>query len=105
MAKTKEIEITPLGDRVLIQPLESVGEAKTASGFILPGKEGTEKHERGVIIATGAGRMSSDGKHIAMDIKKGDTVWFKRGYDAESIKIGEKDYVLTSESNVLAIEK
>jgi chaperonin GroES len=89
---------------VLIKPLDQKGEAKTASGFILPGKEGNEKHERGTIIATGPGRLSSDGKRVAMDVKKGDTVWFKRGYDAEEVELGGVDHILTSESNILAIE-
>lgn len=105
MAKAKEVSIQPLGDRVLIQPLDKKGESKTSSGFILPGKEGNEKHERGLVVATGPGRFSSDGKRIAMEIKKGDMVWFKRGYDAEEVKLGDVDHVLTGESNVLAIEK
>ncbi len=98
-------EVLPLGDRVLILPFESKGESKTASGFILPGKEGTEKHEKGVIVSTGPGRLSSDGKRLTMEIKKGDTVLFKRGYDAETITVGEIEHILMSESNVLAIEK
>jgi chaperonin GroES len=105
MAKAKEVVVQPLGDRVLIQPLDAKGEQKTASGFILPGKEANEKHERGIIVATGPGRMASDGKRIAMEIKKGDTVWFKRGYDAEEVQVGGVDHVLTGETNILAIEK
>ena len=49
--------IQPLGDRVLIKPLDAKGESRTASGIILPGKENNEKHERGTIIATGPGRL------------------------------------------------
>ena len=106
MAKEKQsVSIQPLGDRVLIQPLEIKGEATTASGIILPGKETNEKHERGKIISAGGGRMSADGKHIPMETKKGDTVWFKRGYDAEDVEVGGVELVLTSESNILAIEK
>jgi chaperonin GroES len=105
MAKTKQPNIVPLGDRVLIQPLDSKGEAKTASGIIIPGKEKGEKHERGTVIATGPGRLSGEGKRIAMDVKKGDKIWFKRGYDAETVEVGDEDWVITSESNVMAIEK
>ena len=106
MAKEKQsISIEPLGDRVLVKPLEVKGEARTASGIILPGKDTNEKHERGTIVAAGPGRMSSDGKHIAMEVKKGDVVWFKRGYDAEEVTISGEELVLTSESNILAIEK
>lgn len=105
MAKDKEKMIQPLGDRVLIQPLDTAGESKTASGFILPGKEGNEKHERGTIVATGPGRIASDGKRIVMEVAKGDTVWFKRGYDAEEVKVGGIDHIITTESNILAVEK
>ena len=105
MAKVKEFSVQPLGDRVLIQPLDAKGELKTASGFILPGKEANEKHERGLVVAVGPGRYASDGKRIAMEIKKGDMIWFKRGYDAEEVQLDGVDHILTGESNVLAIEK
>lgn len=104
ISQQKEKNIAPLADRVLIKPLETKGESKTASGIILPGKEQNEKHERGTIIATGPGRLSTEGKRIAMEVKAGDVVWFKRGYDAEQVEIGGDELVLTSEGNVLAIE-
>jgi chaperonin GroES len=105
MAKETQKNIMPLADRVLIKPLESKGEAKTASGIILPGKEQNEKHERGTIISTGPGRLSSEGIRVAMEVKAGDVVWFKRGYDAENVEIGGEELVLTSEGNVLAVEQ
>lgn len=105
MAKEKKPNIVPLGDRVLIQPLEAKGEATTASGIILPGKEHNEKHERGTVVAVGPGRFNQDGKRIVVDVKKGDLVWFKRGYDAETVEVGGEEWVLTSEGNILAVEK
>lgn len=97
--------IVPLADRVLIKPLETKGEVKTASGIILPGKEQSEKHERGTIISAGPGRLSSEGKRVAMEVKAGDIVWFKRGYDAEVVEVGGEELILTSEGNVLAVEQ
>lgn len=105
MAKETKKNIQPLGDRLLIKPLEKKGEATTASGIILPGKNTEEKHERGTIVATGPGRLNGDGKRVAMDVKKGDVVWYKRGYDAEDVEINGEEHVLTSEGNVLAVEK
>ena len=105
MAKEIKKNILPLGDRLLIKPFEKKGEATTASGIIIPGKENSEKHERGTIIATGPGRLNGDGKRVAMDVKKGDVVWYKRGYDSEEVEIGGEEMVLTSEGNVLAVEK
>ena len=104
MAKaTKNIQ--PLGDRVLIKPLEVKGEVRTASGIILPGKEGSEKHERGMIYSAGPGRFNDEGKRVPMEVKKGDIVLFKRGYDSEEVEINKEEYILTSVSNVMAVEK
>lgn len=97
--------IQPLGDRVLIKPLEAKGEARTASGIILPGKDNNEKHERGTILAVGPGRLNGEGKRVAMEVSVGDKVWFKRGYDAEEVELNGEELILTSESNILALEK
>lgn len=105
MAKESKKNIQPLGDRMLIKPLEKKGEARTASGIILPGKNSEEKHERGEVMATGPGRLNGDGKRVAMDVKKGDIVWYKRGYDAEDVEVNGEEMILTSEGNILATEK
>ena len=104
-SQSKQRSIVPLGDRVLIKPLEQKGEATTASGIIIPGKDANEKHERGEVVAVGAGRTSPEGKRIASEVKKGDIVWFKRGYDADEVKVGGEELILTSEGNILAVEK
>ena len=104
---TKEnsgFKVQPLGDRVLIKPLDVKGEATTASGIILPGKDANEKHERGAIVAFGLGRVASDGRRVPLEVKRGDVVWFKRGYDVEEIKVDGEELILTSEGNILAIE-
>lgn len=103
--KTGQKNIQPLADRVLIKPLETRGETRTASGIILPGKENNDKHERGTIIAVGGGRINGDGKRVSMDVKKGDVVWYKRGYDGEEVEVNGEELVLTSEGNILAVEK
>ena len=105
MAKLEKKNIQPIGDRLLIKPLEKKGESKTASGIILPGKEQNEKHERGTVIAAGPGRLNAEGKRVALEVKKGDVVWYKRGYDSEEVELNGEELILTSEGNVLAIEK
>jgi chaperonin GroES len=89
---------------VLVSSTDKQTEAKTASGIILPGKEGNEKHEHGKVVAVGGGRTSSDGKRIAMDVKVGDKVVFKRGYDAEEVILDGGEYLLMSESSIIGIE-
>ncbi len=98
-------QIQPLGDRVLIKPLETKGESKTASGIILPGRENNDKYERGTIIAAGPGKLTTDGKRVATEVRVGDVVLFKRGYDVEEVEMNGDDLILTSESNILAVEK
>lgn len=103
MSKSKSIALTPLSDRVLIEPANKKGETKTASGIIIPGKEADHKQEQGVIVAVGRGRIDTNGVTIPLESKVGDTVLFKRGYDVEEVELDGTEYLLTSESNVLAI--
>ena len=102
MAKTK-LQVRLLGDRVLIDLIEGKGEATTASGIIIPGKEGSEKHERGKVVLVGPGRID-DGDLIPIDVKTGDIVWFKRGYNPQEVTIENKEYILISAENILAVE-
>ena len=104
-SQTKKKDVHPLGDRVLIKPIESKGDATTASGIIIPGKEKEERHERGTIVASGPGRLNGEGKRVPMDVKEGDLVSWKRGYDSEEVEVDGVDLILTSEGNILAIEK
>lgn len=103
MAKSK-FSLRLLGDRVLIEPLGGDKEAKTASGIILPGKEGEEKHQRGKVVAVGPGKWD-DGKREPMDMKVGETVWYKKGYSAEEVEFGGKEYLVISAGDVLAVEQ
>lgn len=101
--KQKAPAIRLLGDRILVRSFDKAAEAKTASGLIIPGKEGSEKQERGEVIAVGPGRLQ-DGKRVSPEVKKGDTVIFKRDYTADEITLNGEEYTLLSESSVLAIE-
>lgn len=105
MAKvnSKDAVLRPLGDRVLIKPLETKGEATTASGIILPGKEGDAKNERGTVVATGPGRIGDDNERIPVAVKTGDKVLYKRGYAAEDVEWNGDELILIGESDVLAV--
>lgn len=104
MKKDKHtLNISLLADRVLILPQDKKGEQKTASGIILQKKDGEQKVETGTVVAVGNGRRNNEGERVALDVKVGDTVYFKRGYDVDEITIDAIDYVLASEMNVYAI--
>lgn len=100
MAKTTtKISITPLADRVLVQPASR--EEVSASGIIIP-DTAKEKPERGTVVAVGPGKVGDDNERIPMTLKAGDTVIFsKYGYD--EVKIDGQEYYILSESNVLAV--
>jgi chaperonin GroES len=97
MAKT--LSIQPLGDRVVVKPLEA--EEVSASGIIIPDTVKKEKAERGTVVATGPGRYD-DGAVVPMTVKKGDEVLFEQSY-RDPIDIDGEDYYIFSESSILAV--
>lgn len=91
--------LKPLGDRVIIEALES--EEKTASGIVLP-DSAKEKPQEGKVIAVGAGRVLENGERLAPEVKEGDTVIFSK-YAGTEVKAEGKDYLILRESDILAI--
>jgi len=101
----KEAKITfkPAGDRVLVKPEEPQDE-KSPSGIIIPDTAQKEKPERGVIVAVGEGKRNEKGDVLSMRYKVGDKVMFsKYGYD--EITIGDVEYYVIVESNILGTFK
>jgi len=103
--EVKKAPVQPLGDRVLIKPLsESEKGKKLPSGIIIPDTIDKEKPEQGKVVAVGPGRRDDDGELIPVDVKVGDRVIFsKYGYD--EVKVDGEEYLIVSESNILAIIK
>ena len=91
-------KLEPLGDRLVVKPIER--EEKTKSGIVLPDTV-KEKPQEGEVIAAGPGRMTEDGKRIGMDVKKGDRVIYAK-YAGAEIKIDEEDLIILRESDILA---
>lgn len=93
-------KIKPLGDNVLIKPVKE--EEVSKAGIILPDTIDKEKPEQGEIIAIGPGKLKQDGTRIAMTVKVGDIIVFKK-YSPDDIKIDNEDYLIVSESDILGI--
>ena len=91
-------KLQPLADRVVVKPTER--EEKTKSGIYLPDTV-KERPQEGKVIAVGPGRLSEDGKRIAMDIKVGDTVLYAK-YGGTEIKIDDEELIILRESDILA---
>jgi chaperonin GroES len=95
-----KINIKPLGDRVLVEPIEQV--EKTKSGIIIPDTVSKEKSEQGVVVAVGEGKRDNNGKLVAMSVKKGQKVLFSK-YGPDEVKVNGKEYFIISEANILAV--
>ncbi len=94
------MKIKPLSDHILIEPISQ--EEKTKSGILLPETAEKERPEQGKVIAVGPGRRLSSGKRLPMEVKKGDTVLFTK-YGPNEIKVGDKEYLIAKEEDILAI--
>jgi len=96
MAKLK---MRPLGDNVIVKRLEA--EDVTAGGIYLP-DTAKEKPKRGTIMAVGSGKLNNKGQRSVMQLHKDDEVLFT-SYAGTEVKIDGEDYLIMSESDVLAV--
>jgi len=91
-------KIEPLGDRVVIKP--TAKEDVSKGGIVLP-DTAKEKPQEGKIIAVGPGRLTEDGKRIAMEVKKGDKVIYSK-YAGTEFKLDDEELVIMREGDILA---
>jgi chaperonin GroES len=93
------INLQPLGNRVVIEPVEQ--EDVTVGGIVLP-ETAKEKPQKGIILAAGKGDKDENGKRIEMDVQVGDTVLFPK-YSGTEIKFEGKKLLIMREADILAI--
>ena len=98
-SKATGTKIVPLGDKVVIA--RQTAEETTAGGIVLP-DSAKEKPQRGEVIAVGDGHTRDDGQKVALTVKEGDRVIFS-SYAGDEISIGDEDYLLMRESDILAV--
>lgn len=91
--------IRPLGDRVLVKPIEQ--EAETESGLLLP-ETAKEKPQEGEVMAVGAGRRDDDGDRIALDVEVGNRVIFAK-YAGTEVKLDGAKMLIMKETDLLGI--
>ncbi len=92
------VKLQPLGDRIVVKPIER--EEVTKGGIVLPDTV-KEKPQEGKVLAAGPGRLSEDGKRIAMDVKVGDVVLYVK-YGGTEVKIDGEELMVLRESDILA---
>ena len=91
------MKLKPLGDRLLVQPVEE--EETTASGIVLP-DTAKEKPQKGKVLAVGDGKLE-DGKRIPLDVAEGDEVLYSK-YGGTDITVDVEELLVLRESDVLA---
>lgn len=96
---TQTLKVKPLGDRVILKPIQQ--EEKTKGGVILP-DSAKEKPQQGEVVATGTGRILDNGTKVDMEVKVGDKVLYGK-YTGTEIKIEGEEYLIVKESEILGI--
>ena len=94
-----KIKFKPLGDRLVVKPLEE--EQITPSGIVLP-ETAKEKPQKGEVLSVGPGARDEDGDRIEMDVKVGDKILFAK-YGGTELKVNGDKLLILRESDVLAI--
>jgi chaperonin GroES len=93
------MNVRPLADRILIRRIE---EQETVRGGIIIPDTAKEKPQEGEVVAVGPGRLTEDGKRVAMEVKKGDRVLIGK-YSGTDVKIDGTEYVILREDDVLGV--
>ena len=96
------MKLRPLSDRVIVKP--ALKEEMTKAGIIVPDTVDKERPEIGKVVAVGEGKTTDDGKTIPLKVKVGNMVLFAK-YGPDEVKIDNEEYLIVSESNILAIIK
>lgn len=96
------MNIRPLGDRVVLEPLSDTKEGKTKSGLYLPETASKERPEKAKVIAVGPGKTDDSGKHIPIGVKKGEIVLFTK-YGPQEVKVDGKEYLIAREDDIVAV--
>ena len=93
------MKIRPLHDRILVT---RVAEQAVGRGGIIIPDTAKEKPQEGQVVAVGNGKMTDDGKRIALDVQAGDRILFGK-YSGSEVKIEDDEYVIMREEDVFAI--
>jgi chaperonin GroES len=95
------MNIQPLGDRVLVEPVK---EDEVKKGGIIIPDTAKEKPQEGKVIAIGTGKNDDNGKKIEFNVKKGDRVLMPK-YGGTEVKLDDRTYQILREDDILAIIK
>ena len=89
----------PLADRLLVRRIE---EQETVRGGIIIPDTAKEKPQEGEVVAVGPGKLTDEGKRVALEVKKGDRILVGK-YSGTDVKIDGTEYVILREDEVLGV--
>ncbi|MDD4085268.1 MAG: co-chaperone GroES [Acholeplasmataceae bacterium] len=92
--------LKPLADHIIVEAIAK--EEKTSSGIFLPDTAAKEKPQTGKVIAVGSGKILENGSRLAPEVKVGELVVFAK-YAGTEFKLDDKDYLILSERDILAV--
>jgi len=98
MATKSKIMFKPLGNRIVIEPLESDEQVSTG-GIYIP-DTAKEKPQDGTVVAVGPGRLTDDGKRVPLEVAVGDTVVYSK-YSGTEYKDADHEYLIVREDDIL----
>ena len=94
------MQLKPLGDRLIVESMAN--QEMTKSGIILPDTVDKEKPEQGKVVSIGPGKLLENGTRVPSEVKVGDVVVFKK-YAPDEVTVEGKDYLVLSESDIMAV--
>jgi chaperonin GroES len=101
MATAATTQIQPLADRVVIKALEETEQMR--GGLYIP-DTAKEKPQQGEVVAVGPGKLTDEGKRVPTELKTGDRVLYGK-YSGTEVTVGEEQYLILRETDVLAVIK
>ncbi|XHR27832.1 MAG: co-chaperone GroES [Chthoniobacteraceae bacterium] len=93
------VNVKPLGDRVLVQPLE---EKEVIKGGIIIPDTAKEKPQEGKVVALGTGKLDEKGNKVEFTVKVDDRVLISK-YGGTEIKVDNVTYLIMREDDILGI--
>ena len=93
-----DVKIKPLGDRLIIKPIER----ETMKGGIIIPDTAKEKPMEGEVLAAGPGKLDNNGNRTPMDVKVGDKVLYGK-YSGTEIKLDDETYLIVHQDEILGI--
>jgi len=95
------LNVRPVGDRILVQPVEEKDLKGKKGGIIIP-DTAKEKPMESVVVALGTGKTDDHGKKVPFEVKKGERVLVSK-YGGTEIKLDGKEYKILNSDDVLAV--